>query len=36
MGGTWRGLTDEEKEYADEVVMESYEEFVTQVAKGGI
>lgn len=34
MGGTWRGLTDEEKEYADEVVMESYEEFVTQVAEG--
>lgn len=34
MGGSWRGLTDEEKEYADTVVMESYEEFVTQVAEG--
>ncbi len=34
MGGTWRGLTDEEKEYADSVVMDSYEEFVTQVAEG--
>lgn len=34
MGGSWRGLTDEEKEYADSVVMESYEEFVTQVAEG--
>lgn len=34
MGGNWRGLTDEEKEYADTVVMETYEEFVTQVADG--
>jgi protease-4 len=34
MGGNWRGLTDEEKEYADTVVMESYDEFVTQVADG--
>ena len=34
MGGNWRGLTDEEKEYADSVVMESYENFVTQVADG--
>lgn len=34
MGGNWRGLTDEEKEYADAVVMESYDEFVTQVADG--
>lgn len=34
MGGDWRGLTDEEKEYADSVVMESYDEFVTQVADG--
>jgi protease-4 len=34
MGGSWRGLTDEEKEYADSVVMESYEDFVTQVAEG--
>ncbi|AKB77011.1 Periplasmic serine protease [Methanosarcina horonobensis HB-1 = JCM 15518] len=34
MGSTWRGLTDEEKEYADTVVMESYEDFITQVAEG--
>jgi len=34
MGGSWKGLTDEEKEYADSVVMESYENFVTQVAEG--
>ena len=34
MGGTWRGLTDEEKEYADAVVMESYEDFITEVSKG--
>ncbi|MGV8076051.1 MAG: signal peptide peptidase SppA [Methanosarcina sp.] len=34
MGGTWRGLTDEEKEYADSVVMESYEDFVTEVSEG--
>jgi protease-4 len=34
MGGDWRGLTDEEKEYADSVVMESYDEFVNQVAEG--
>lgn len=34
MGGNWRGLTDEEKEYADSVVMDSYEEFVIQVAEG--
>ncbi|AKB17224.1 MULTISPECIES: signal peptide peptidase SppA [unclassified Methanosarcina] len=34
MGGSSRGLTDEEKEYADSVVMESYENFVTQIAEG--
>ena len=34
MGSTWRGLTDEEKEYADSVVMESYEDFVTEVSEG--
>jgi protease-4 len=34
MGGTWRGLTDQEKEYADSVVMESYEDFVNEVSKG--
>ncbi|AAM07395.1 proteinase IV [Methanosarcina acetivorans C2A] len=34
MGSSWRGLTDEEKEYADSVVMESYDDFVGQVAEG--
>jgi protease IV len=34
MGSTWRGLTDKEKEYADSVVMESYENFVTDVSEG--
>jgi protease-4 len=34
MGSTWRGLTDEEKEYADSVVMESYDNFVTVIAEG--
>ena len=34
MGGTWRGLTDEEKEYADGVVMEIYEDFITDVSEG--
>jgi protease-4 len=34
MGSTWRGLTDEEKEYADSVVMESYDDFVTVIAEG--
>ena len=34
MGSTWRGLTDTEKEYANSVVMESYEDFITQVSEG--
>ncbi len=34
MGGTWRGLTDTEKEYANSVVMESYEDFITEVSEG--
>jgi protease-4 len=34
MGGTWRGLTDEEKEYADRVIRESYNLFVQDVAQG--
>ncbi|MBC7086030.1 MAG: signal peptide peptidase SppA [Methanomethylovorans sp.] len=34
MGGSWRGLSDEEKEYADNVIMEVYETFVTDVAEG--
>jgi protease IV len=34
MGSPWRGLTDKEKEYANTVVMEVYEDFVTEVSKG--
>lgn len=34
MGGDWRGLTDNEKAYADKVVLENYEEFVNEVATG--
>jgi protease IV len=34
MGGTWRGLTDTEKEYAGAVVDEVYDEFVTEVSEG--
>lgn len=34
MGSPWRGLTKEEKEYANSVVMESYEDFITQVSEG--
>jgi protease-4 len=34
MGSTWRGLKDTEKEYANSVVMESYEDFITQISSG--
>ena len=34
MGGSWRGLTDEEKEYADDVVMDVYNLFIEDVAEG--
>ena len=34
MGGTWRGLTDEEKKYADTVIIEIYDNFVDEVASG--
>ncbi len=33
MGGDWRGLTDDEKRYADQTVEEAYIRFVTEVAK---
>ncbi|MDI6889004.1 MAG: signal peptide peptidase SppA [Methanocellales archaeon] len=33
MGVDWRGLTDEEKEYANEVVMSVYERFVSEIAE---
>lgn len=32
MGGSWRGLSDDEKEYANEVVMEVYGNFIKDVA----
>jgi protease IV len=34
MGSPWRGLTSAEKEYANTVVMEVYDNFVTDVSKG--
>ncbi len=34
MGGDWRGLTDDEKRYADQVIAESYSRFVDEVATG--
>lgn len=34
MGGTWRGLTDEEREYADVVILDTYGMFVDHVAQG--
>lgn len=32
MGGDWRGLSDEEKQYADLVISEAYSRFVKEVA----
>jgi protease-4 len=34
MGGDWRGLTDDEKRYADQVIAEAYSRFVIEVAQG--
>ena len=34
MGADWRGLTEEEREYADQVIMDSYGRFVKEVAQG--
>jgi protease-4 len=34
MGGDWRGLTDDEKRYVDQVIAESYSRFVSEVASG--
>lgn len=34
MGGSWRGLTEEEKEYADLVILETYNDFIDGVAEG--
>jgi protease-4 len=32
MGGDWRGLSDEEKQYVDQVITESYGRFIHEVA----
>ncbi|NJD77178.1 MAG: signal peptide peptidase SppA [Candidatus Methanoperedens sp.] len=34
MGGDWRGLSDEEKKYADQIILEAYDRFVKEVATG--
>ena len=34
MGGDWRGLSDDEKRYVDQVIAESYGRFVSDVASG--
>ena len=33
MGGDWKGLSDEEKKYADQVIAEAYSRFVKEVAE---
>lgn len=32
MGGDWKGLSDDEKQYADQVVFEAYSRFIKEVA----
>lgn len=32
MGGDWRGLTEDEKKYSEEVVLEAYQRFIDEVA----
>lgn len=34
MGGDWRGLSEDEKRYVDQVIAESYSRFVSEVASG--
>lgn len=34
MGGDWRGLSDDEKQYADQIISEAYNRFVEEVAEG--
>jgi protease-4 len=34
MGGDWRGLSDDEKTYADQVISEAFSRFVKEVANG--
>jgi len=33
MGGDWRGLSDDEKRYVDQVITEAYNRFVSEVAQ---
>lgn len=33
MGGDWRGLTDEEKNYSEQVIQEAFQRFVDEVAQ---
>ncbi len=34
MGANWRGLTDDEKQYSEELVLEVFERFVDEIASG--
>ncbi|MCL7476297.1 MAG: signal peptide peptidase SppA [ANME-2 cluster archaeon] len=34
MGGSWRGLSEDEKQYSEEVVLEAFQRFVDEVAQG--
>jgi len=34
MGANWRGLTDDEKQYSEELVLESYGRFIDEIASG--
>jgi protease-4 len=34
MGANWRGLTDDEKQYSEEVVLEAFDRFVDEIASG--
>lgn len=34
MGANWRGLSDDEKQYSEEVVLESFNRFVDEIASG--
>lgn len=34
MGGDWKGLSDEEKQYVDQVITDAYNRFIKEVADG--
>ncbi len=34
MGANWRGLTDDEKQYSEEVILEVFDRFVDEIASG--